>query len=346
MTTEAPLNRRIVLAQRPIGSPTAADFRLEEVPLPELADGQVLLRTLYLSIDPYMRARMSDAPSYAQPVAIDAVMVGATVCRVEASRSSSLAVGDVVLSMNGWQDYAAVSTKGLMKIDASLAPPSYSLGVLGMTGFTAYVGLLDIGQAKEGDTVLVSAATGAVGGTVGQIAKLKGCRAVGIAGGDDKCEYAVNTLGYDACINHYDEDFAEQLAAACPNGVDVYFENVGGNPLMAAIPLLNVGARVALCGIIAWLNGPAPGPIDTAPQIMRALLNKRASVQGFVITDHYATRHADFRRDMSQWVKEGKIHYREDVIEGLERAPFALMGLLRGDNFGKVVVRVEKTEAT
>lgn len=340
MTTDAVLNRRIVLAQRPIGSPTAADFRLEEVPMPELADGQVLLRTLYLSIDPYMRARMSDAPSYAQPVAIDAVMVGATVCRVEATRSTSLAVGDVVLSMNGWQDYAAVSTKGLLKIDTSLAPASYSLGVLGMTGFTAYVGLLDIGQAKEGDTVLVSAATGAVGGAVGQIAKLTGCRAVGIAGGIDKCEYAVNTLGYDACINHYDEDFAEQLAVACPNGVDVYFENVGGNPLMAAIPLLNVGARVALCGIIAWLNGPSPGPIDTAPQIMRALLNKRARVQGFVITDHYATRHADFRRDMSQWVKEGKIQYREDVIEGLERAPFALIGLLRGDNFGKLVVKV------
>lgn len=340
MTTDTPINRRIVLAQRPIGAPTAVDFRLEEVAMPELSDGQVLLRTLYLSIDPYMRARMSDAPSYAQPVAIDAVMIGATVCRVEASRSPSYAVGDVVLSMNGWQEYAAVPSKGLMKIDTSLAPASYSLGVLGMTGFTAYVGLLDIGQAKEGHTVLVSAATGAVGGTVGQIAKLKGCRVVGIAGGADKCEYAVNTLGYDACINHYDDDFAEQLAAACPQGVDVLFENVGGNPLMASIPLLNVGARVALCGMIAWLNGPAPGAVDTAPQIMRALLNKRAHIQGFVITDHYATRYADFRRDMSQWVKEGKIQYREDVIEGLERAPLALMGLLRGDNFGKVVVRV------
>lgn len=340
MTTEAPLNRRIVLAQRPIGSPTPTDFRLEESPLPEPAEGEVLLRTLYLSIDPYMRARMSDAPSYAQPVAIDALMVGATVSRVEASRAPSLAVGDVVLSMNGWQDYAVAPSKGLLKLDASLAPPSYSLGVLGMPGFTAYVGLLDIGQVKEGQTVLVSAATGAVGGTVGQIAKLKGCRAVGIAGGADKCEHAVKMLGYDACINHYDEDFAEQLAAACPQGVDVLFENVGGNPLMASIPLLNVGAHVALCGLIAWLNGPSPDAVDTAPQIMRALLNKRAHIQGFVITDHYARRHADFRRDMSQWIREGKIHYREDVIEGLERAPLALIGLLRGDNFGKVVIKV------
>lgn len=340
MTAEAPLNRRIVLAQRPVGAPTSADFRLEESAVPEPAEGEVLLKTMYLSIDPYMRARMSDAPSYAQPVAIDALMIGATVARVEASRASSLAVGDVVLSMSGWQDYAAVPTKGLMKIDADLAPPSYSLGVLGMPGFTAYVGLLDIGRAKEGETVVVSAATGAVGSVVGQIAKLKGCRAVGIAGGIEKCEYAVNTLGYDACINHYDEDFAGQLAAACPKGVDVYFEGVGGNPLMATLPLLNVGARIALCGIISWLNGANPGSVDTAPQIMRALLNKRAHIQGFVITDHYATRYADFRRDMSQWIREGKIQYREDVIEGLERAPLALIGLLRGDNFGKVVVKV------
>ena len=250
MNTEVTLNRRVLLAQRPVDAPTAANFRLEEAPLPEVGEGEVLLRTLYLSIDPYMRGRMSDAPSYAQPVAIDEVMCGATVCRVEQSRAPALAAGDMVLAMSGWQDYAVAPAKGLLKLDAALAPPSYSLGVLGMPGFTAYVGVLDIGRPVAGNTVLISAAAGAVGAAAGQIAKRKGCRVVGIAGGADKCEYAVDTLGFDACVNHYDDDFAAQLAAACPQGVDVYFENVGGNPLMATLPLLNVGARVALCGLI------------------------------------------------------------------------------------------------
>jgi NADPH-dependent curcumin reductase CurA len=341
MSQSPTINRRIVLAKRPEGSPTPSDFRLEETPLPEAGEGEVLLRTLQLSLDPYMRGRMNESASYAQPVAIDAVMCGATICRVEQSRAPEFAVGDIVLAAAGWQDYAAVPASGLRKLDSAKAPASYALGVLGMPGFTAYVGLLDIGQPKAGETVVVSAATGAVGGVTGQIARLKGSRVVGIAGGADKCEYAVNALGYDACINHYDADFAQQLAAACPNGVDVYFENVGGAVFNAVLPLLNVGARVPLCGLIAWfsLTGPAPGP-DATPQIMRTLLVRRVRVQGFIISDHYATRFADFRRDMGDWLKSGRIRYREDVVEGLETAPQAFMGLLRGDNFGKLVVRV------
>jgi len=335
------VNRRIALARRPAGTPQPADFRLEEGPRPKPADGQVLLRTLYLSLDPYMRGRMSEGPSYAEPVAIGETMCGGTVCRVEESRHPAFKVGQRVLAYTGWTDYALSDGTGLAVLDLPPAAASRALGVLGMPGFTAYVGLLDIGQPKPGDTVVVAAATGAVGSVVGQIAKLTGCRAVGIAGGREKCEYAVRELGFDACLDHHDEGLPAALAAACPKGVDVYYENVGGAVFNAVLPLLNVGSRVPLCGLIAYYNaqGLPPGP-DLTPLLLRAILVKRIKIQGFIIFDHYERRYADFMATMGGWLKAGKVKFREDVVEGLERAPQAFIGMLRGDNFGKLVVRV------
>ena len=334
-------NRSIVLKQRPHGAPDAATFALLEQPAPTPAQGQVLLRTLYLSLDPYMRGRISDAPSYAAPVALDGVMVGATVARVEASHHPDFAVGDLVLGFSGWQDYAVSDGTGLSKLDAGMAQPSTALGVLGMPGFTAYMGLLDIGQPKAGDTVVVAAASGAVGSVVGQIAKLKGCRVVGIAGGADKCRYVVEQLGFDACIDHRAPDFAARLAAACAQGIDVYFENVGGAVFDAVLPLLNTGARVPVCGLIAAYNATAlPDGPDRLGLLTRTLLTKRIKMQGFIIFDDYGHRYGEFLSQMSVWLKEGKIKFREDMVDGLENAPQAFIGLLEGKNFGKLVIRV------
>jgi NADPH-dependent curcumin reductase CurA len=336
----AAVNRRIVLARRPQGAPVAEDFRLEEVPVPVPAAGELLLRTRYLSLDPYMRGRMSDAPSYAAPVALGAPMTAQTVSVVEASNNPAFAVGELLVANVGWQDYGVSGGRDLVRIDATLTRPSYALGVLGMPGLTAYVGLLDIGQPRAGDTVVVAAATGAVGSVVGQIAKLKGCRVVGVAGGAEKCAYAVGTLGFDACIDHRSADLAQQLAAACPKGVDVYFESVGGAVLYAVAPLLNVGARVPLCGLIAWYNlEKLPAGVDRTPALLSTALRRRIRIQGFIIFDHY-DRYPAFIRDMQGWLREGRIKYREEVIEGLENAPRGLMGLLQGENFGKLVVHV------
>ena len=341
MNSQADGNRRIVLAARPYGMPAASDLRLERSPVPAPAAGQMLLRTLYLSLDPYMRGRMNDTASYAEPVALGAVMCGATVCRVESSALGGFAIGDRVLAYTGWQEYAVSDGVGVVKLDPAMSHPSWSLGVLGMPGFTAYVGLLDIGQPKAGETGVGAAATGAVGANVGQIAKLKGCRVVGVAGGDDKCEYAVAELGFDACINHYADDFARQLAAACPDGVDIYFENVGGAVLEAVVPLLNVNARMPVCGLIAWYNLTGrPTGFDMSPVLMRTVLTQRVTVKGFIIFDHYERRHAAFLAEMGEWLKAGRIKVREDIIDGLEHAPAAFTGLLRGDNFGKLVIRV------
>lgn len=334
------MNRQIVLASRPQGAPTPANFRLEQTPMPQVAEGQMLLRTLYLSIDPYMRGRMNQGASYAEPVAIGGVMVGGTVCRVETSRHQDFKAGDLVLAYTGWQDYAVSDGAGVTKLDAGMKHPSHYLGVLGMPGFTAYVGLLDIGQPKPGETVLVAAATGAVGSVVGQLAKMQGCRAVGIAGGAEKCRYAVEELGFDACLNHHRHDLDQQLAVACPKGVDIYFENVGGAVLEAVLPVLNVRARVPLCGLIAHYNGGTPAGVDRSPMLLFNLLVKRIKMQGFIIFDHYGPRYEEFCKTMRGWLAAGKIKYREDVLEGLETAPQALIGLLRGDNFGKLVVRV------
>ena len=332
--------RRIVLASRPAGEPTAESFRLEDTAVPSPGPGEVLLRTRWLSLDPYMRGRMSDAPSYAAPVPLGGVMEGGTVCEVAASDNPKFAPGDIVLAHIGWQTHAVSDGRGLRKIDPAIAPISTALGVLGMPGMTAYTGLLEIGQPKAGETVVVAAASGAVGSMVGQIARIKGARAIGIAGGADKCRYVVDELGFDDCLDHRAPDLGARLKAACPKGIDVYFENVGGAVFDAVAPRLNPFARIPVCGLIAQYNATElpPGP-NRLPLMMRDVLTKRLTIRGFIVTD-FAARAGDFLRDVSGWLGEGKIKYREDVVDGLENAPRALIGLLRGENFGKLLVRV------
>ncbi len=303
--------RRIVLASRPVGEPKPEDFRLEETAVPTPGPGEVLLRTRFLSLDPYMRAN-----------------------------TDRYAVGDVVLGHPGWQTHAISNGNGLRKLDPKLAPISTALGVLGMPGMTAYAGLLEIGKPQPNETVVVSAASGAVGSIVGQIARIKGARAVGIAGGDKKCRYVKEELGFDDCVDHRAHDFPDRLKAACPKGIDVYFENVGGPVFEAVLPLFNYFARMPLCGLIAQYNATAlPEGPNRVPQLMRNILTKRLTIRGFIVLD-FAAKQADFLRDMSTWLREGKIKYREDIAEGIENAPRAFMGLLRGENFGKQLVRV------
>lgn len=341
MSQSATVNRRIVLNARPIGTPTAGDFRMESDSVPSPAAGQVLLRTLYLSLDPYMRGRMSDAPSYAAPVAIGDVMVGGTVSRVVASRLEEFSVGDLVLSACGWQDYALSDGKGLRALDGDDAHPSRALGVLGMPGLTAYAGLLDIGRPVTGETVVVAAASGPVGSVVGQIAKIKGCRVVGIAGGDKKCRYVTDDLGFDDCVDHHAPDLPSQLAAACAKGIDVYFENVGGAVFDAVLPLLNVKARIPVCGLVAAYNATAlpPGP-DRLGLLVGTLLRRRIRMQGFIVFDDYGSRWSEFIGAMNEWVRDGKVKVREDIIFGLENAPEAFIGLLQGNNFGKLLIQL------
>ncbi|MDP5209043.1 NADP-dependent oxidoreductase [Microbulbifer sp. 2205BS26-8] len=333
-------NRRVILASRPEGPPGEDNFRIEEVAVPQPQDGQVLLRTVYLSLDPYMRGRMSDAKSYSEPVALGDTMVGGTVSRVVESRLSGYAVGDWVLGYSGWQDYALSDGTGLVNMGANPDHPSYALGVLGMPGITAYFGLLEIGEPRPDETLVVAAATGPVGSVVGQIGKIQGCRVIGVAGSIEKCRYGVEELGFDRCLNHRDADFPEQLAAACPSGIDIYFESVGGAVFDAVLPLLNDFARIPLCGLVSQYNATAlpPGP-DRMSLLMRDVLIKRLKIQGYIIFDQYA-RFGAFSEALGQWVGEGKIRYREDIVRGLERAPRAFMGLLQGENFGKLVVRV------
>ena len=331
--------QRIVLASRPVGEPKPENFRLEEVPVPTRGPGQLLLRTIWLSLDPYMRGRMSDGPSYAQPVPVGGVMEAGTVSEVIASNNPAFAKGDIVLSRAGWQTHAISDGKGLTKIDPKIAPISTAVGVLGMPGMTAYTGLLDIGKPQAGETVVVAAASGAVGSAVGQIAKIKGARAIGIAGGKDKCAYVKNELGFDDCLDHHEADLAAKLKFACPKGIDVYFENVGGAVFEAVFPLLNAFARVPVCGLIAHYNDTQAVAPKWAPSLMRAVLTKRLTIRGFIVSD-FAARHGDFLRDMSEWVREGKVRHKEFITEGLENAPAAFMGLLKGANFGKQLVRV------
>ncbi|MEO8379418.1 MAG: NADP-dependent oxidoreductase, partial [Acidobacteriota bacterium] len=300
-------NIQVLLKSRPEGEPTEDNFEIVESPLPEVGEGGVLRKTLWLSVDPYMRARMSTAKSYAAPANVGEPMVGGTVSEVVASNNPRYAPGDVVVGFDGWQSYAVSDGKGLRKLDPSLAPPSFALGVLGMPGLTAYVALLDIGKPQEGETVVVSAAAGAVGSIAGQIAKLKGCRVIGLAGTDAKCEYVTGELGFDECINYKTAD----LKTALPDGIDVYVDNVGGAILDAALRKLNTFARIPLVGLISQYNDlkPQPGP-NLGP-----LLSTRSTMRGMIVTDH-SDRFPDFLRDMSGWVKEGKVKLREDVIEG------------------------------
>ncbi|MBV1697380.1 MAG: NADP-dependent oxidoreductase [Hyphomicrobiales bacterium] len=336
-----PMARQIVLASRPKGPPTAANFRLEEIPMPQLPRGGLLLRVLYLSLDPYMRGRMDDAKSYAKSVDIGEPMRGESVCEVVQSDRPGYAKGDIVLAHTGWRTHAAWDGPDLRKLDPKQAPVTAGLGVLGMPGFTAYSGLYVLGKPKAGETVVVAAASGPVGSLVGQLAKMVGARAVGIAGGAPKCRYVVDELGFDACIDHHGPGMAEQLAAACPKGIDVYFENVAGAVWQAVLPLLNTYARVPVCGLIAYYNMAAPpaGP-NLLPATMRAVLTKSLTLRGFINTEFVAEHYADFLRIVSAGIADGRIRYREDITDGFENAPAAFMGLLEGKNFGKALVRV------
>jgi NADPH-dependent curcumin reductase len=322
------VNRRVVLAARPRGEPAPGDLRLEQAPVPEPGDGQVLLRTGLLSLDPYMRLRMDEGPSYAPSVGIGEAMAGATVAEVVASRHPGFREGELVLARaGGWQDYAALDGRGLRKLDPAEAPPSTALGVLGMAGLTAYAGLLAIGRPLPGETVVVAAAAGPVGSAVGQIARIKGTRAVGIAGGPEKVRALAEEFGFDAALDRRAPDLPERLRAACPDGVDVYFENVGGAVLRAVLPLLNDFARVPVCGLVAHYSQPggsAEGP-DALPALMRQVLVRRLLLRGFIVSD-FVDQEPAFLHDMGAWVREGRVRYREQVVEGLERAPEALAG--------------------
>ncbi len=334
-------NRRFVLAERPKGEPTLATLRLEAKPVPSPALGQMLLRTEYLSLDPYMRGRMSDAPSYSAPVAVGAVMEGGTVAQVVTSQLEGFNAGDWVLSYNGWQDYTLSDGTGVTHLAPDPVRPSWALGILGMPGFTAWAGLTEIGQPKPGETVCVAAATGPVGATVGQIAKLMGCHVVGIAGGPDKCAHAIEKLGFDACIDHKSESFAGDLKAAAPKGIDVYFENVGGAVFDAVLPLLNTGARVPVCGLISQYNATdLPTGPDRLSTLMGMILRKRLTLRGFIIFQDFGHLYPQFAKAMGDWLEAGQMTYVEEMIDGLDAAPQAFIGLLRGENFGKRVIHV------
>lgn len=342
MPQSAKINRQFLLASRPVGAPTAANFELVETAIPQVGSGEMLLRNRYMSLDPYMRGRMSDAKSYADPIPLGGVMTCATVSEVIESKLDGYAKGDLVMSFaSGWQDYTLSNGAMVFRLDKNMKEPSQALGVLGMPGFTGYMGLTDIGQPKKGETVVVAAATGPVGTVVGQVAKLMGCHVVGVAGGEEKCRYAVQELGFDACVDHKDAALNEKLAAACPSGIDVYFENVGGKVFDAVMPLLNPHARVPVCGLIAQYNATElpPGP-DRLPQLMRLMLSQRIRMQAFIIFDNYGHCFSDFLETMTPWVESGKVRVKEDRVEGLENAPQAFIGLLEGKNFGKLVVKI------
>jgi NADPH-dependent curcumin reductase len=332
-------NRQILLASRPDGEPSAGNFKLVEVEIPRPAPGQMLVRTIYLSLDPYMRGRMNAGPSYSAPVEINEVMPGQSVCEVIESNIPDFRSGDMILAETGWQDYSVTGAERVQKIDPSIVPSSYSLGVLGMPGLTAYTGLLNIGKPQPGETLVVAAASGAVGSVVGQIGKIKGCRVVGIAGGQDKCRFVKEELGFDACLNHREPELDKRLKAACPDGIDIYFETVGGAVFDAVLPLFNPFARIPVCGLIAHYNlKELPPEPNQVPLLMRAILAKRLTFRGFIYFD-YASEFSKFIRETQIWLREGRIKYREDITNGLERAPWELIRLLKGENFGKKIIR-------
>jgi NADPH-dependent curcumin reductase CurA len=328
-------NTRVLLASRPEGWPTEANFRIEEVPVPEPKDGEFLVRSHFLSLDPYMRGRMNDAKSYAAKVELGDVMIGGAVGEVTASKTDRFRVGEFVVGTFGWQEYAVSNGAGVMKVDPKRVPLSAYLGPVGMTGVTAYVGLLDIGAPKEGETVVVSAASGAVGSVVGQIAKMRGCRAVGIAGGKAKCDYVTGELGFDACVDYRGGKLEEDLRAATPKGIDVYFENVGGEVLDAVLKRLNPFARIPLCGFVSQYNEKTPYAVKN----FGSLLVNRVKLEGFIVSERMA-RWPEALGALGGWVAEGKIRYRETVADGIRSAPGAFIGMLRGENLGKQLVKV------
>jgi len=326
-------NRQVLLKRRPSEAPTAGDFEIADAALPDPAEGEVLVRGIYLSLDPYMRGRISGARSYAKPVDIGAVMEGRVVGDVVRSRDPAFREGDYVVGGYGWQLYSAVQGQSLVKLDPAEAPLSTALGVLGMPGLTAYVGLTDIGQPKAGETVVVSAASGAVGAVAGQLAKRAGTRVVGIAGGADKCRYVETELGFDACLDHRAADLGVALDQACPNGIDVYFENVGGAVQQAVFSRLNDFGRMIMCGMVSEYNNveTRPGPNLTAA------VRKRLKIQGFIVSDQWQ-RWGEYRAMAAPLVRSGALKYREDIVDGLDNAAAAFVGLLQGRNFGKLLV--------
>ncbi len=331
------INRKFTLAARPVGYPKLSDFELVTEPIPTPDDGEVLVHTNYLSVDPYMRGRMNDSASYAPNVQIGETMVGSVVGEVVASKNSGFQVGDIATGGLGWQEYGVSDGGNLRKVDPTLAPISTSLGILGMPGLTAYFGLLEICNPQPGETVFVSAAGGAVGSLVGQIAKIKGCRAVGSAGSDDKVDYVVNELGFDAAFNYKTtEDYSAKLSEQCPDGIDVYFDNVGGAITDAVFPLINVKARVSICGQISQYNLESP---EQGPRFLWHLIVKRAKIEGFLVFE-FADKHDDGLRQMAEWIQAGKLKYREEVTEEFENAPTAFIGMLKGSNIGKQLVKV------
>lgn len=340
------MNRQIVLARRPVGEPQSSDFAMQKREIPAVDDGHVLLKTELLSLDPYMRWRMNEGPSYAPPVALGGVMVGSTVSRVVASRHPDFRKDELVVGRSGWQEFALSDGTDLRRISNARLPPSAALGILGSPGLTAYTGLLNIGQPKAGETLVVAAATGPVGALVGQIARLKGCRVVAIAGGAEKCRYAVDALGFDAAIDHRDPEMAAKLRSACPNGIDIYFENVGGLVWDAVVPLLNDFARIPVCGLISQYNDAGAGQSNKLAQaeLMRMVLVKRLTIRGFIVTDFIAQME-DFQREVGGWFADGKLVHREQFVDGLENAPQAFIGMLKGQNFGKLIVRVAASAA-
>tara|TARA_R110002074_G_scaffold37550_9_gene101908 strand:+ start:668 stop:1699 length:1032 start_codon:yes stop_codon:yes gene_type:complete len=341
MTQSSTKNRSLVLAERPKGEPDNNTLRMETGDLPTPGKGQMVLRNEYLSLDPYMRGRMSDAPSYAAPVEIGAVMVGGTVAEVMSSDVDGFAAGDWVVAFGGWQDYALSDGAGVINMGKNPKNPSWALGVLGMPGLTAWAGLTQIGQPKAGETLVVAGASGPVGATVGQIGKILGLRVVGIAGGPKKCAHVVDTLGFDACIDHKADGFPEALKAAVPKGIDIYFENVGGAVFDAVLPLLNASARIPVCGLISQYNATSlPDGPDRMNLLLGTILRKRMTVRGFIVFDDFGYLYPEFAKQMGDWVTQGKIKYREEVIAGLEQAPAAFVGLLRGEAFGKRVVKL------
>ncbi len=341
MARSTTVNRQWVLAERPTGEPDERTLRLVTGDLPAAGKGRMLLRNEYLSLDPYMRGRMSDRPSYAPPVELGAVMVGGTVAEVLESDVDGFAPGDRVVAAGGWQDYALSDGTGVINLGRNPENPSWALGVLGMPGLTAWAGLTQIGQPKAGETLVVAAASGPVGATVGQVAKILGCRVVGVAGGPEKCAHVVDTLGFNACIDHRADGFADALKAAVPNGIDIYFENVGGAVLDAVLPLLNTSARIPVCGLVSSYNATAlPDGPDRLGLLMAMILRKRMTLRGFIVFQDFGHLYPEFARQMGAWVREGRVRYLEEVIEGLEQAPAALVGLLRGESFGKRVIRL------
>ncbi|TYR81576.1 NADP-dependent oxidoreductase [Priestia megaterium] len=330
------MNEQILFVERPKGTPTKETFRFEEIPMPEAKEEEVVIQTLYLSVDPYMRGRMNDQKSYVPPFQLNEPLAGGIVGRVVETKSAKFQEGDIVTGLLEWKRYLAVPAKYLQKVNPELAPITTALGVLGMPGLTAYFGLLDIGQPKEGETVVVSGAAGAVGTIVGQIAKIKGARVVGIAGSADKITYLKDELGFDAVINYKTDNVKEALKEACPNGVDVYFENVGGEISDAVTSLLNKFARIPLCGQISLYNLEKP---DIGPRIQSQLLINSALMKGFIVND-YADRFPEGVKQLGEWVQQGKIKYSENIVEGFENVPEAFLGLFSGANLGKQLVKV------